>query len=47
MRLDFQFFSLYLGVIDDGDKFANNGAGSLETPRCISGITLQILIKYC
>ena len=47
MRLDFRFFSLYLAVIDDGDKFANSGAGSLETPCCASGITLQILIKYC
>ena len=46
MRLDFQFFSLYLAVIDDSDKFANNGAESLETPHCVSGITLQILIKY-
>ena len=47
MQLDFQFFSLYLAVIDDGDKFANNAARSLETPCCVSGITLQILIKYC
>ena len=47
MWLDFRFFSLYLAVIDDVDKFANDAAGSLETPHCISGITLQIWIKYC
>ena len=42
--LIFSFLGLYLAVIDDGDKFANNGAGSLEIPRCVSRITLQILI---
>ena len=47
MRLDFWFFGLYQAIIDDSDKFANDAVGSLETPHCVSGITLQILIKYC
>ena len=45
MRLDFWFFSLCLAGIDDGDKFAKDAVRSLETPGCVSGITLQILSK--